>query len=685
MTEILEEKQEEQQIPVEEAVFEQESAPQPERPEQKRKRVPLISRTSAKVTAFILAILMVFTCIGGTLAAIFMVEEGIYTIPRREYIDFTIGDMIRSDAWQAAECIVIEEDEAAAREKLKYTNIARMELRSESGEVLWTYDSGAPLSKELSFESKIYRWGRQAWLEDYLTYWLQGEENRLVETLGATVTLAEGLPEGDDYALAYKLISAAYYFRYSVYVIIAVSAILTIACYIFLLCASGHHPDHDGVRPGWGTRIPVDLLTTGVGLTGVCIVALIIEAARYSEFWFYAALLVGGGIALAVMFLGWSMSMALRIKLGGWWRNSITWQCLRLCAWVCRGCWRGVRAVYRGTATLAAGIPLVWKIMVLFLGLSLVEFMVILVYSWEAGPLIRWWLLEKVMFLPLVLAVSLMLRRLEQGGKAIAEGDLNYQIETKKLLPVFRRHAENLNCIGEGMNRAVEERTRSERMKTELITNVSHDIKTPLTSIINYADLIEKEPQGSEKIAEYAQVLHRQSDRLKRLIDDLVEASKASTGNLDITLVPCEVGVLLTQTAGEYEYRLRERGMELVTRQPETPLKIMADGRRLWRVFDNLMSNVCKYGQSGTRVYLTLEKRNGQAVISFKNISREELDLTPEELMERFVRGDASRKSEGSGLGLSIARSLTELQRGKMDVTVDGDLFKVELRFPIIP
>jgi len=385
------------------------------------------------------------------------------------------------------------------------------------------------------------------------------------------------------------------------------------------------------------------------------------------------------------MALGWCMSFALRLKLGGWWKNSLCWWCVRLCAWLCKGCWKCVRAIGGGIAALILAVPLVWKVLVLFGIITLWEFIMWAIFHWNPGATLLFWGLEKLILLPIVLAVSLMLRRLERGGQAIAEGDLNYQVDSRHMLPVFKRHAEHLNRIGEGMNRAVEERTKSERMKTELITNVSHDIKTPLTSIINYADLIGKEPCENEKITEYAEVLHRQSERLKRLIDDLVEASKASTGNLDINLAPCEVGVLLTQTAGEYEYRLREQGLELVTRQPDKPLNIMADGRRLWRVFDNLMNNVCKYSQSGTRVYLTLERLNGQAVISFKNTSREELNLTPDELMERFVRGDAARKSEGSGLGLSIARSLTELQRGSMELTVDGDLFKVVLKFPIIP
>ncbi|MCF0120681.1 MAG: HAMP domain-containing histidine kinase, partial [Oscillospiraceae bacterium] len=244
----------------------------------------------------------------------------------------------------------------------------------------------------------------------------------------------------------------------------------------------------------------------------------------------------------------------------------------------------------------------------------------------------------------------------------------------------------NLGSIGDGINLAVEQRIKSERLKTELITNVSHDIKTPLTSIINYSDLIGREECTNPRITEYAEVLNRQSERLKRLIDDLVEASKASTGNLEVNLTPCDVSVMLAQAEGEYRRRLEDSGLELVLHEvkSDTPLRILADGRRLWRVFDNLLSNACKYAQSGTRVYLTLEKIGNEAVISFKNISRASLELAPEELMERFVRGDKSRTTEGNGLGLSIAQSLTELQGGTLGLSIDGDLFKVVLKFPLI-
>ena len=238
--------------------------------------------------------------------------------------------------------------------------------------------------------------------------------------------------------------------------------------------------------------------------------------------------------------------------------------------------------------------------------------------------------------------------------------------------------------INSGLSIAVEQRMKSERMKTELITNVSHDIKTPLTSIINYADLIGKEETDNTTIKEYADVLHRQSVKLKRLIDDLIEASKASTGNIELNMEQCDLNVIIPQITGEYEDRLNEIGLSLITKVPDEPVMIMADGRRLWRIFDNLMGNILKYSLPGTRVYITMVRQNGEAIIVFKNTSRDQIDLSPEELTERFVRGDESRNTEGNGLGLSIAKSLVELQGGAMSLYADGDLFKVILRFPLI-
>lgn len=345
---------------------------------------------------------------------------------------------------------------------------------------------------------------------------------------------------------------------------------------------------------------------------------------------------------------------------------------------------RMCKALWRGITALVHSLPLIWKTLLIFVVLSVAELLVFAVFYWDASWIILAWILEKAIILPAALYLALILKKLQQGSVALADGDLSYQVDTKRMFWDFKQHGENLNSIAEGMTHAVDERMKSERFKTELITNVSHDIKTPLTSIINYADLIGKEETGNKKVTEYSAVLLRQSERLKKLIENLVEASKASSGSLEVLLSPCEVGVLLTQTVGEYEQRLQDGNLELITKQPETPVKIMADGRLLWRVFDNLMNNICKYGQSGTRVYLNIEVKDSEAVISFKNTSRYPLDIPAEELMERFVRADSSRSTEGNGLGLAIAQNLTELQKGSLELTVDGDLFKVMLKFKLI-
>ena len=211
---------------------------------------------------------------------------------------------------------------------------------------------------------------------------------------------------------------------------------------------------------------------------------------------------------------------------------------------------------------------------------------------------------------------------------------------------------------------------------------MSHDIKTPLTSIINYVDLLQKEGITEEERNEYLSVLDRQAARLKKLIEDLIEASKASTGNLVIHMETCDIRILLTQIAGEFEEKLQESRLELVIRESETPVAIKADNRHLWRIFDNLMNNICKYAQPETRVYINQEIKDDIIYIIFRNISRCPLDVSGDELMERFVRGDESRNSEGSGLGLSIARSLAESMNGSLTIVTDGDLFKAIVSFP---
>ena len=313
--------------------------------------------------------------------------------------------------------------------------------------------------------------------------------------------------------------------------------------------------------------------------------------------------------------------------------------------------------------------------------LALLELIGLSMSAYSPRMQILLWFTEKALLYAFLTKRFLQMKKLQDAAGALAEGKMDGRLETENMFGEFRRHGESLNHIQDGIRIAVEEQLKSERFKTELITNVSHDIRTPLTSIINYVDLMEKENIESPVLKEYLEVLSRQSARLKKLIEDLMEASKASTGNLAVAWEPCDANIMLTQTVGEFEEKLKAAQIELIVMCGE-PSVIQADPRHLWRIFENLMNNICKYALPTSRAYVNIEKEDGFARIVFRNISRYALHIDSAELTERFVRGDSSRNTEGSGLGLSIAQSLTELMQGRFELSVDGDLFKVTLSFP---
>jgi len=277
--------------------------------------------------------------------------------------------------------------------------------------------------------------------------------------------------------------------------------------------------------------------------------------------------------------------------------------------------------------------------------------------------------------------VMTSVKEIEIAEQNIIAGNLDYKLNTAKYKGDLKIIAEGLNEIGTGLENAVNGRMKSERFKTELITNVSHDIKTPLTSIINYTDLLKKENIETEPVKGYIEVLDRQSERLKKLINDLLEASKASSGNIKMDIAEVDAGLMLEQVYGEYQDKFEKARLTGIVTKPSETVHIKADVNHLFRVFDNILGNVVKYAQPDTRVYIDLIKNASKVTIAFKNISKEKLNITGEELMERFVRGDRARNTEGSGLGLSIAKSLTNLMGGELEIIVDGDLFKVEVRF----
>ncbi len=478
-----------------------------------------------------------------------------------------------------------------------------------------------------------------------------------------TVTARYGIdgsfPVVDRYSILLPLVNTFIVCRNWVIPVTAACLVLTIAAFIFLLVSAGHRTGTAEVSRNWFDKLPLELVL-------LAMVALLGVGMKLFTDWAVTVLLLFLPMLLALGLL-LCMTFAVRCKTGTLVKGTILY-------WVCHWAWAAVKWLWY----VLKNLPLIWKTALIWAGISLVE--LIMLAGYGSGPVSIFWLLEKLIVTPILFAFVIGLKKLQDGAKRMAAGDMT-PVPEKFLFPEEKKHAQSLNSMGRGAVLAAEQRLKSERMKTELITNVSHDIKTPLTSLISYVDLLKKEGLSSEHAPEYVAVLDRQSQRLKKLTEDLVEASKASTGNMTVTREDTDVNLLLSQAAGEYAERLAAAQLTLVTTLTPAEPHIQADGRLLWRVFDNLLSNVCKYAQPGTRVYLSTEVKEGKTQIAFRNVSREPLNISADELMERFVRGDASRNTEGSGLGLSIAKSLTELNGGTLELTVDGDLFKATLIF----
>lgn len=473
------------------------------------------------------------------------------------------------------------------------------------------------------------------------------------------------LTASDDYLVTYRLYGLAYQFRMGL-LILALASILTfLVSLIYLLCAAGHSGKSEDIKPNLQDRIPLEIYF-GLLMMLLAMPAMGFEVIYPFDQFSDIIILLGMFIYSAVLGIAALMTIATRLQMGKWWRNSITF-------WFFHIGWKFTAGVFITIRDTITALPMTWKHGVVWFMLSLFYF----ANSHNSGPVF----FVNCIIMVLVLSVANQLQKLKKAGEQLANGNLDYKVDTSRMFRVFGRHGNNLNSLSKGAAIAMEQKMKSERLKTELITNVSHDIKTPLTSIINYVDLLKKEEQTG-KGQEYLEVLDRQSRRLKKLTEDLVEASKASTGNISTHLVPTDLCELVHQGVAEYEEKLEKASLDVVVTAAE-PVFGMVDGNLTWRVLSNLLSNACKYSQPGTRVYMAIAKKGNSAVISMKNTSREQLNIPPAELMERFVRGDSSRSTEGSGLGLNIARSLVELQKGKFTISIEGDLFKAFVQYPL--
>lgn len=529
------------------------------------------------------------------------------------------------------------------------------------------------------------------------------------------LTLAPGAYRFDS---GYALLTQVWSYRDSLFFIMGACLLLFAVLTVYLCCAAGRKPGREEVQAAGFNCIPLDIYLAGGGLIVFGLFMAIVRFAEAADLFSQSIQTVCAGMLMAgyvmsLIFVGFCFACAAQFKTPGgyWWRNSVCWRCLDLLVKCVKGCFSGCGWLLRKLPKAAAVFwdfllmlltPLRWlwtqiKKTCAKIGKSVnrVYSMMPLTWQWLLTGFIMVMLLfaalagrsNLMVVLSLCACVAVVLYGaycfgiLLESAKRMGKGDLDTKVDDKYLTGAFKSFAGDLNDLAGVAVVAAQKQLKSERMKAELITNVSHDIKTPLTSIINYVDLLQK-PHTPEEEKTYLEVLNRQSQRLKKLIEDLMEMSKASTGNLTADITKLDAVESVNQALGGFADKLEKAQLTPVFRHPEESVAMMADGRLAWRVLSNLLSNTVKYALPGTRVYIDVMALEGKAIISLKNISRDELNVDADELMERFVRGDDSRNTEGSGLGLNIAKTLMELQKGQLQLLVDGDLFKVTLIFP---
>ena len=645
---------------------------------------------AVKVIAFLLALA---TGVGGFWASLFILSQwdtlwtgtGYYTsnsyyqdLNNRFYQAQELAWLLQQKEWSSGSLPYLDQQRLEELQDLlspEQTNFRLAVRRNDTGTLLYTNgDANLPLGEQ------VHTVERQAvtitMSRSLISPADPGQEpdvenSEVPEVLNSELALEYGVTDQltaeDEFLAGYRdYLEYASYLPALALLALALDILFVVTLTLLLRSAGWRSGTDRPVRSGFD-RIPLDLLAfclfwaVMLLLAGGDSMAFAVNQNGLTRDLVVGLTLISCGIALCLLFF--LLTLAVRIK------THTVLSCTLIAA-LCRLIVRVIRAIARSW-------PLIWRVVLVFL-LYLVGSLLTL------STIILFPIYQLIVLLG-ICRWAIQWKKVREGTGKILGGEQDYKINTTHMYHDLAGHARQLNDLGQAIGNAVEERIQSERFKAELITNVSHDLKTPLTSIINYVDLLKKKGLDSPDAPAYLEVLDRKSQRLKKLTEDLVEASKASTGSLPVHLERLGMVQLFQQALGEFEEKFEQNHLTVVPRFPPDELWIMADGRHLWRVIDNLLGNCNKYTQEGTRIYADIFRQDGRAVLSIKNVSRQQLNIPAQQLMERFVRGDESRTTEGSGLGLSIARSLTELQGGQFNIDIDGDLFKVFVSFPEAP
>lgn len=598
------------------------------------KKNPIKNPGFRLVTALVLSVLLTVSVFLGGIAVV-MGELGAYTGSYKMVTEGILANEAASLGWQFADKYGIYENDAKA--------FKDFEENEENVDYVIKNSKG----------KKLYSsWDKKA------VYIAKEQVNINYDENGNYLELTAYIKESYYPQPFLKLLAHMYDARYRIIAECVALLLLSIGLGIRLMSGAGKRPDDDEIHLRRFDKVPADLYFMGAGLTITGLIAIGVAVMDQS---IAAGLIVSFllGILCVIIFTAFMMCMAVQVKKQILLKGTLIG---RLCLAIASG----IRA-----------IPYVWKTVLIASVLAIINFVIIGCNMYSGGAALL--ILEVIAAVAFIWYLAVTWNRVKTGGEKIAAGDTGVDIKTKNMLPEMKKHAENINSINEAIVKAVDERMRSEMFKTELITNVSHDIKTPLTSIINYTELLKERELEDETAREYVETISKHAEKLKKLTMDIVDASKASTGNVKVEIGRLSAGTMAIQAAGEYREKFENAGLIPVISVPDDDVTVFADGRHMGRVLDNVLSNINKYAQPGTRVYIDVKKQGDKVLFVFKNISGQQLNISSDDLMERFVRGDSSRNTEGSGLGLSIAKSLTQLQGGTFDIDIDGDLFKVTI------